>query len=148
ATGKLYRYRIVNRFTSLPFEARWTWHVSRPLDVGAMRTAAARLVGRRDFASYSASGGTAARTVRDLRRLEVVSRGGGVLEIDAVADGFLYKMVRILVGLLVEVGSGRRLASDVGGEGTDRRVRPPIRTAPPQGLCLVRVEYPERFGEI
>ncbi len=148
AEGKLYRYRIVQRATILPFESRWSWHVPRRLDVGAMREAAARLRGRRDFAPLSATGSTASTTVRDLRRLDVVRREDGVVEIDALADGFLYKMVRILTGLLVEIGAGRRAPDDVGLDRRRGASPRPIRTAPPQGLCLVRVDYPERLGEL
>jgi tRNA pseudouridine38-40 synthase len=141
ATGKLYRYRIVNRRTVLPFEAPWAWHVRAPLDVDRMRWAAARLEGRHDFASLATGGGSSETTVRHLRRLEPRLGRDGVLVVDAEADGFLYRMARNLVGLLVEVGRRRREAEDVRPvlEARDRSAAG--RTAPAQGLCLVRVNY-------
>jgi tRNA pseudouridine38-40 synthase len=141
ATGKLYRYRIVNRRTVLPFESPWAWHVRAPLDLGRMRRAAARLEGRRDFASVATGGGQSETTVRHLRRLEPRTEKGGTVIVDAEADGFLYRMVRNLVGLLVEVGHGRREPDDV-TRVLDARDRSAAgRTAPPHGLCLVRVDY-------
>jgi len=142
ATGKVYRYRIVNRELALPFEAPWSWHVRAPLDLAAMRAAAARLVGRHDFASFQTAGSPTETTVRTLRRLTVRDRGGGLVEVEAEADGFLYRMVRNLVGLLVEVGLGRRRAEDAARILAARRRGAAGRTAPARGLCLVRVLYP------
>ena len=147
ATGKLYRYRIINRRIALPFESPWAWLVRPPLDVDAMRKAAGRLVGEHDFSAFASAGGQQESGVRTLRRLALVERPGGVLELDAEADGFLYRMVRNLAGFLVDVGLGRRRAeeaADVLAAG-DRRCAGG--TAPPQGLCLVRVYYGPEWDE-
>jgi tRNA pseudouridine38-40 synthase len=141
ATGKTYRYRIVNRRVLLPFEAPWAWHVRVPLDLVAMRAAAAALVGRHDFAAFATSGSPSETTVRTLERLAVVERPGGTLEVEATADGFLYRMVRNLAGLLVDVGLGRRPPEDAERVLASRQRGEAGVSAPPQGLCLVRVRY-------
>ncbi len=142
ATGKVYRYRIVNREIVLPFEDPWAWHVRAPLDRAAMGAAAARLVGRHDFAAFQTAGSPSATTVRTLRRLAVRERPGEVVEIEAEGDGFLYRMVRNLVGLLVEVGLGRRPPGDAARVLASGRRSAAGVTAPARGLCLVRVLYP------
>lgn len=140
ATGKLYGYRILNRELPSPFIGRYAWHVPEPLDVTAMRTAAGQLLGRHDFAAFSSAGSSVQDTVRTLVRLDVQPEGE-LLELRAEADGFLYMMVRRLVGALVEVGSGRlsvaRLVEIL--QGGDRTQAPWI--APPQGLSLLKVIY-------
>lgn len=146
ATGKTYRYRLVNRAILLPFERHYAWHVRIPLDVDAMRRAASPLVGRHDFVAFATAGGQSTSTVRHLRRLAIHELGGGVIEIEAAADGFLYHMVRNLAGLLVDVGKGRRAVSDTAEVLASRRRSRAGVTAPPQGLCLVRVHYPPESG--
>ena len=142
ATGKIYHYEIRHAGGGAdPFEYPFCWAMPHTLDLTAMRAAAARLTGRRDFRSFSALGGEPQEdTVRTLRRLEVMARGTRI-RIAAEGDGFLYKMVRSLVGALVSTGLGRLTPDDVGeilGEG--RRTNR-VKTAPPQGLCLMRVFY-------
>jgi tRNA pseudouridine38-40 synthase len=141
AIGKVYRYRLVNRPLMLPFESRWSWWIRRPLDVEAMRQAARRFVGRRDFAALVTAGGQSQTTVRTIQRLEVVEKGAGVIEIEVDADGFLYRMVRNLTGYLAEVGAHRRPPEDADRLLASRRRSAGGVTAPAQGLCLVRVRY-------
>jgi tRNA pseudouridine38-40 synthase len=142
ACGKIYRYRIVNGPLLPPFEAGRAWHVREPLDLRAMRIAARHLLGSHDFAAFAASGHSAASTTRALRRLEVEARSGGVVTVEAEADGFLYRMMRNITGLLAEVGRGRRppaeTAEILAGRSRSRFGAP----APPDGLFLVRVIYP------
>lgn len=146
ATGKIYRYRIVNRRVMLPFEARYAWHVTRRLDIDAMRDAARSLVGRHDFAAFASTGGQAESTTRDIRRLDVRLCGGGIVEIEAEADGFLYHMVRNITGLLVDIGTGRRLPAESARILASRRRDALSVGAPPQGLCLQRVVYDHAPG--
>lgn len=141
ATGKLYRYRIVQRDVLLPFEAPWAWHVVRPLDAARMERAARALVGRHDFAAFAASGRPTRTTVRTVTRLAVRRAPGGLLLVDVEADGFLYKMVRNIAGLLVDVGRSRRAVEDVPAVLASRDRARGSATAPARGLCLVRVRY-------
>jgi tRNA pseudouridine38-40 synthase len=143
AKGKVYRYHIYMGDAD-PFTRPYCWSIPKPLDLGLVAGAAAFLQGRHDFKSFSALNGSepdeGADTVRDLQRLEV-SRRGRSLRIVAQADGFLYKMVRRLVGALVGVGEGKLTRADLeaflaSGERTAR-----IHTAPAQGLFLQKVLY-------
>ncbi len=140
ARRKLYCYQILNRRASSPFLGRYAWHVTDPLDVEAMGEAAQALLGRHDFSAFCASGGSATDMVRTIDRLEVC-REGDIVRVYLQADGFLYKMARIIVGTLCEVGRGR-WRSPVVAEilaSRDRGQAGP--TAPGYGLWLVKVSY-------
>jgi tRNA pseudouridine38-40 synthase len=138
---KTYRYRIFTGEVLSPFDRRWALHWPRPLDVAAMRRAARVLAGRHDFAAFSANPQREQEsTVRTLKRLAVTRRGDW-LTVTATADGFLYKMVRSLVGALLKVGAGKLPAADIKGILASRKRTALVETAPPQGLCLVRVCY-------
>ncbi len=141
ATGKVYHYAIRHGGTADPFEFPFCWAMPHTLDVAAMRAAAARLVGRHDFRSFSAVKGEEREdNVRTLRRLDVTARGPR-LRLTAEADGFLYKMVRSLVGALVAVGRGQLAPDDLTVILHERRRTHRVKTAPPQGLCLMKVFY-------
>ena len=143
ARGKRYRYRIENLPTRAPLTRLQAWQVFRPLDVDAMRGAAAPLLGRHDFGAFRAADCEAAHAVRELRRLEVLSDGRGSVEVVAEATAFLKHMVRNLVGTLVEVGLGARAAGSMEGLLASRDRRLAGRTAPPHGLVLDEVFYDE-----
>ena len=141
ATGKRYEYRV-HLGDADPFMRPYCWPVFRPLDVLAMQTAAAVLQGRHDFRSFTALNGPAREdTVRELRRLDVTRRGR-LVRITAEADGFLYKMVRSLAGVLVAVGEGKLMPARVQEILAARGRTALVHTAPPQGLFLVKVFYP------
>jgi len=141
AVAKQYVYRIDNRPFPSPLLRHYTHFVSRPLDVEAMDRAAQYLVGRHDFKAFAGSGHAGRSTVRTVTRCDVTARDGLVV-ITLEADGFLFHMVRIIAGTLVEVGKGKRdpewvrevLASK------DRRMAGP--TLPGKGLTLMWVAYP------
>jgi tRNA pseudouridine38-40 synthase len=133
ATGKVYVYRLRRGDVLLPHGGLVEALASEPLDVSAMRAAAARLVGTREFAPFSVMGSDPGTTVRTLARLDVEEEGS-VLVITAVADGFLRGMVRRLVGTLRDAGRGR-----IRPEEAFERPGP---TAEARGLTLVRVLYP------
>jgi tRNA pseudouridine38-40 synthase len=140
AIGKSYRYRIATTPVLSPFDRRWVWHAPGTYDLDAMRRAAARLVGRHDFASFQARGASVRATVRTVERLEV-REGPGELTVEIEGDGFLRHMVRAVVGTLVEVGGGLRPVDSIDAmvRARDRQAAGP--TAPAQGLTLVSVRY-------
>jgi len=142
ALGKLYRFRVFNS-AHRPVEElahRFVWHVWYPLDLERMRAAAAKLVGRHDFAGFASQGSPRQTTVRTVRRIGI-RRGGYEVLFDIEGDGFLYNQVRNMVGTLVEVGRGRWLPERVCEilASRDRGLAGP--TAPPHGLCLEWVRY-------
>jgi tRNA pseudouridine38-40 synthase len=141
ATGKIYHYQIRHDGPADPFEFPFCWAMPHRLDVAAMRAAAAGLTGRHDFRSFSAVRGEPPDdTVRTLRRLDVTGRGGRLC-IAAEGDGFLYKMVRSLVGALVSTGLGQLTPADVAAILRQKERTHRVKTAPPQGLCLMKVLY-------
>jgi tRNA pseudouridine38-40 synthase len=143
ATRKRYDYYI-HVGDADPFTRPYCWIFFRPLDVIAMRAAAAVLVGRHDFRAFTALNGPAREdTVRDLRRLSVVQRGR-LIHITAEADGFLYKMVRSLAGMLVAAGEGKLSPNQVRGILHSRERTAAVHTAPAQGLFLTKVYYGRR----
>ncbi len=145
ALRKTYRYQLQFGRVRDVLSRRYRWFIPRELDVDAMRVAATRLVGQHDFASFQAAGSERKSTIRNLMRLDIESwskRKFEYLDLEFEADGFLYNMVRNLVGTLVEVGLGKHPSSWVDGvlSSKDRRRAGP--TAAPHGLFLVRVVYP------
>jgi tRNA pseudouridine38-40 synthase len=140
ARAKLYRYVIDNHTVADPFQARYSHHVYRRLDVAAMDEAARALRGRHDFHSFETQWPNRTSSVRTITHI-AVNRMNDFVWIDVEADGFLYNMVRSIAGTLLLVGNGRwpvgRVAEVLAAE--DRREAGP--TAPPQGLFLVRVRY-------
>jgi tRNA pseudouridine38-40 synthase len=143
AKGKVYEYHI-HMGDADPFTRPFCWAILKPLNLAAMRKAAALLRGRHDFKAFSALNGAEpgeeAGTVRNLRRLEVRVRGRS-LRVVADADGFLYKMVRSLVGALVAAGEGKLTPAQVKVLLASGVRTPQVLTAPPQGLFLRRVRY-------
>jgi tRNA pseudouridine38-40 synthase len=148
ATGKRYRYRIWNGAVRSPLRAVRFAHVPRPLDLAAMREAAARLAGEHDFRSFQAAGSDVLTTVRRLWRLDVEGEPGGEVHLVAEGSGFLRHMVRNLAGTLIEVGLGRRAPGSMEAllAARDRREAGP--TAPAEGLTLEHVHYGEVDGEV
>ena len=143
AKGKTYRYRIWNDRVLPPFEIDRAWHVPVPLDLQALERAAAQFLGQHNFAGFAANRGKPEQsTVRTITAARL-RRGGAGITLDFSGDGFLYKMVRLMVGSIVRCGAGKmdpaelaeRLRSPAPPTGASRFV------APAHGLILVRVRY-------
>jgi tRNA pseudouridine38-40 synthase len=142
ATGRTYRYRILNRDARPALERQLVWHVREALDADAMHRAAQALVGRHDFTSFRAASCQAKSPLRTLDALEV-ERHGAIVEITARARSFLHHQVRNMVGSLKLVGAGRWEVDRVAEALAACRRDAAGPTAPPQGLCLIGVSYPE-----
>lgn len=140
ALWKRYVYRIVMRDIRSPFLGRYAWCVRERLCVEAMAEAGSYLRGRHDFRSFCAAGEDRDDFVRDVKRLEL-AQDGDIVELWIEADGFLYRMVRIIAGTLVEVGKGRMEPEQIADVIAARDRRRAGRTAPPHGLCLAKVGY-------
>lgn len=140
AKSRLYRYDILNTGLRSALMGRYCWHLHCPLDADAMRESAQCLVGVHDFSSFECSGSDNKTSVRDMMMVDV-RRSGDIVSIELRANAFLRSMVRNIVGTLVEVGSGKRPVLQVKEILETRNRCEAGRTAPPQGLCLVEVEY-------
>ncbi|MCH2170081.1 tRNA pseudouridine(38-40) synthase TruA [Myxococcota bacterium] len=141
ALSKHYRYQIWNAVSRSPLR-RYRHHcVARPLDVEAMGKAAIAIVGRRDFASFEATGSERQSSVREVTRCDVTGHSGDEIRIDLEADGLLRYMVRNIAGTLIEVGGGQRAPESLPHllEARNRALAGP--TAPALGLTLVSVTY-------
>ncbi|MBO4853085.1 MAG: tRNA pseudouridine(38-40) synthase TruA [Schwartzia sp.] len=140
ASEKTYCYRILTGEIPSPFLCRYAWHIRQPLDMAAIKTALTSLLGTHDFSSFRAAGGAPISPVRTMKRAEC-EREGRELVLTFAADGFLYHMVRNIVGTLADVGRGVLSPEDFEAilEAKDRQRA--SATAPAAGLCLTRVEY-------
>ena len=141
ALEKVYRYRIFHSDAPCVFERKYVYPYPAALDLGKMEEAAAHLLGTHDFLPFSSLKRSKKSTVRTLReiRLEEV---GQELQLTFTGDGFLYHMVRILVGTLLAAGEGTMAPSEIDEIfQTGRRALAGV-TVPAKGLCLMEVQYP------
>jgi len=129
--NKTYRYTILNRAAPSALWRDRAYFYPHSLNLSAMRKVASHLKGTHDFKSFQSASQASRRknTVRTIQRLTIIKEGD-LIHISITADGFLYKMVRNIVGALIAVGSGKA---------TGRKLTP--KTAPSHGLCLVSVRY-------
>jgi tRNA pseudouridine38-40 synthase len=162
AVGKRYRYVIYNARTPSVFDRHYAWHNPHALDAAAMHLAAQGLVGRHDFSAFETAGSERPHSIRTIHELTVgraaqrdeLLRGVqlavsdvpfyprlDLVMVEVAGDGFLYNMVRTIVGTLVEVGRGNRDVSWPAEVLATRDRRCAGQTAPPQGLFLVGVDY-------
>jgi tRNA pseudouridine38-40 synthase len=144
ATSRTYEYRILNTRLRSPLRARYSAHVGQPLDVESMQKASDVLVGRHDFRSFGQppQGDNSVRTIFEAHW----DRKGEFLVFRVKADAFLRKMVRRIVGTLLKVGLGISSPEEMVrlvDEPDPALAGPP---APPQGLCLVKVDYPPELA--
>ncbi len=141
AKGKMYRYRIWCAPVLPPFEYRRAWHIPHPLDLKILQEAAKHFVGTHDFAAFAANRGKAENsTIRTIYSVRV-RQNGPCVTIEFDGDGFLYKMVRLIVGSLVKCALGKMCVEDLIAQLDSGRATPPRLVAPAEGLVLVRVRY-------
>jgi tRNA pseudouridine38-40 synthase len=141
ATGKEYRYFIWNHPAMNPLLRHTAWHVPRPLDLRAMRAAAALFAGRHDFQSFTSNPGYSRdSTVRTVTRCDL-KRSGRLLTIVIEGEGFLYKMCRGIAGTIVQVGLGKFPAEAISQMLAKKDRRVAGMTAPAKGLILWKVFY-------
>ena len=140
AKGKVYRYRIWNSEQPCVFDRKYVYVLPEPLDLEAMQRAAAQLTGTHDFRSFCAKKSDKKSTVRSLEALEI-TRNGEEVQLLFRGDGFLYQMVRILTGTLIEVGRGQRPPESMHDllSAKDRALAG--YTVPARGLFLMEVLY-------
>jgi len=140
AVRRHYRYRIINRRPDLTLDAGHAWRIPRPLDAAAMHEAAQRLVGKHDFTTFRSTECQAASPLKTLDTLDVM-RDGDEIAVTASARSFLHRQVRSMVGSLVMVGEGKWSANDLASALAARDRAACGQVAPPDGLCLMRVDY-------
>ena len=139
AKSKTYRYRIWNSQSPCVFQRRFVSVLPQPLDMAAMEKAAAHLLGEHDFSAFCAAKSKKKSTVRRVDRIKIYREGEEIC-FDVTGNGFLYNMVRILVGTLVEVGLHQREADSIPALfGADRANAGMLMEA--HGLCLMEVTY-------
>ncbi|WP_422448589.1 tRNA pseudouridine(38-40) synthase TruA [Thermoanaerobacterium sp. DL9XJH110] len=140
ARGKVYTYTIYNAPFPSPLFRNYSYFFPLSLDIEAMQEAAAHFVGEHDFKAFRATGSPVKSTVRRVRRFEI-RKDRNLITMEVEADGFLYNMVRIMAGTLLEVGLHKMEPYEIASvlESGDRTRAG--RTLPPQGLCLVKVVY-------
>lgn len=144
ALARHYRYLVCNTPVPNPFLAGSAWHVPEPLDLAPMRLGCDPLIGEHDFSSFCRrpKGEPAPSLVRRVLDARWHACGHGLLRFEIAATSFCHHMVRSIVGLLVDIGRGRRRAGDVAGILRARDRRAAATVAPPHGLYLWRVDYP------
>lgn len=140
AKTKTYSYCILNDRIPSPFYRLYSYFMPVPLNIKAMEQAAAHLLGRHDFKCFQASGATVKSTVRTLYQADIL-KDGPLVKLVFTGDGFLYNMVRIMVGTIVQAGTGKIEPTQVIEilQACNRFKAGP--TFPPQGLCMERVVY-------
>ncbi len=141
ARGKIYRYRIATTTALSPFEVGRVWHVISSLDLTALKSCANLFIGRHDFVNFTANRGkpveSTIRTIRSVR----VRQFSGLLTIEVEGDGFLYRMVRMMVGAMVRCAQGRATTAEVRQRLISLDWSGSRMVAPAAGLTLVRVRY-------
>lgn len=140
AKSKRYRYTILNARARRPHARNVSYHFPQSLDTDAMDSAARHLVGTHDFTAFAREADRKKSCVRTILESRV-ARDGGFVHLDFVGTGFLYNMVRIIVGTLIEVGVGKRDAASLPELLTSKRREETGYTVPPHGLALVEVGY-------
>jgi len=149
AINKEYHYHLNLNFVQDPFNRLYSWHLPEKINLDLLQECAQLFVGTHDFTSFAneAKAGAAARNpIRTIKRIEMIPEREGV-RLEFEAGSFLYKMVRNLTGMIIEVAKGKRDLSEVSEILAAKDRRRAGRAAPAHGLFLVKVEYPKDKDE-
>lgn len=138
--GKRYSYSIINRREPSAILRNYTAHIPESLDMARMIEASGYFIGSHDFSAFKSAGSTIINNVRNVRLLNI-SKQESIIRIDIEADGFLYNMVRIIAGTLIEVGKYKIKPQDILEIIKSGKRERAGKTAPPQGLYLEHVYY-------
>ena len=140
AKRKTYAYSIYQSKIEKPLKERYAFNVERKIDVEKMKSASKVFLGEHDFKAMCASGSGAKTTVRTIFDLQIIEEDEDIT-ILVCGNGFLYNMVRIMVGTLIEVGLGKMSIKDLENLLKSKKRNDTIRTLPAKALCLINVEY-------
>ncbi|QUH25471.1 tRNA pseudouridine(38-40) synthase TruA [Serpentinicella alkaliphila] len=141
AESKKYLYNIYNSSTRSSLFRNYSYHVTNKLSISKMENAAKKLIGTHDFKAFMSSGSSVQDTVRTIYTIKIDKHNNNIC-LSFHGNGFLYNMVRIIVGTLVEIGTDKRPIEDIEQILLSKDRRKAGHTAPPQGLILEKVYYP------
>lgn len=140
AKEKTYSYKIYNARVPLPQLSRYTYFYYKTLDIELMKHATKHFIGEHDFIAFSTLGSSVKTTIRTIYRCEVIENEG-IIEIIVNGNGFLYNMVRIIAGTLIQVGLGRIMPEEIPKIIASKDRSKAGKTAPANGLTLVEIKY-------
>ena len=138
--GKTYCYSILNQPIRSPLDSRYYHHIYKPLNIELMIEGSKYMIGEKDFKAFQNNGSEVNSTVRTIKDIKI-EKDENYIKIYVTGDGFLYNMVRIISGTLVEVGIGKLQPEDIQNIIESKKRENAGKTLPPQGLYLVSVEY-------
>ncbi|MCI0382247.1 MAG: tRNA pseudouridine(38-40) synthase TruA [Chlamydiae bacterium] len=140
AKSKIYRYHLHTDKIPNPFNLRYAYHLPHRFDPALVKRALPLFIGKQDFTSFTSAGSSAKSAIREMKRLELVEQEGGIY-LEFEADGFLYKMVRNIVGTLLDLSKGKIRFEAIPEIFAAKDRKKAGRCAPPQGLFLVKIFY-------
>jgi tRNA pseudouridine38-40 synthase len=140
STGKMYSYTILNRREAVAVGRNYIYHHKRILDVVAMKVASQYFIGTHDFSAFKNLGSSVKTSVRTITKLDII-KNEDIIKIYIAADGFLYNMVRIIVGALIRVGEGKIEPNEIMNIIESKERAKAGKSVPPGGLCLEEVFY-------
>lgn len=138
--GKMYCYTILNTEVRMPIYRNFSYNYKKSLDIEKMKDAAKFFIGTHDFEAFRNIGSSVKTTTRTISRVDII-KNEDYIKVYIAADGFLYNMARIIIGTLIDVGSGKIEAEDIPKIILSRDRKKAGKTCPPQGLCLIEVYY-------
>lgn len=146
AKRKTYRYSLLNTPVSNPFDYRYTLHYPYPIDIHKMQEAANYMIGEHDFKCFCAAGSTVKDTIRTIYSIEL-KREGPIVYMDICGNGFLYNMVRIIMGTLLYVNEDKISVSAIPKMILEKDRQKAGPTVPPQGLIMLHINYEAQINK-